>query len=73
MIVVRVKRSPTAWETFTATSEEDALSKIREQYPSAVSYPWGIDREGAAVASQVMYVYESEDRSRLVARMRKET
>jgi hypothetical protein len=73
MIVVRVKRSPTVWETFTAASEDEAISKITEQYPSAVSYPWGVDREGAAVASQVMYIYESEHGSRLVARMRKET
>jgi hypothetical protein len=77
MIIVRVKRSATTWETFTAASEDEAISKIREQYPKAVNYPWGIDRDGAAPGGQVMYVYDAQESSghssQLVARMRRES
>jgi hypothetical protein len=73
-MIVHIKRNETTWETFTAASEEDALGKIRQQYPRAANRSQGIDRDRSLPVGKVMYVYEAQDSpehsSRLVARIR---
>jgi hypothetical protein len=74
MMIVHIKRNETTWETFTATNEEDALRKIRQQYPRATRDSEGMAPGRPLAADQAMHVYEapraSEPRSGLVARIR---
>ena len=76
MMIVHIKRNETTWETFTAATEDEALSKIRQQYPRASNRSSGTDRDRSFPMGQVMYIYEAlesiEHSSRLVARIRKD-
>src|SRR5206468_4038126 len=63
-IFAHIRRSPNRWETIQVSTEEDAIRKIREIYPDAVSGPWEADYDYAVQAGppvgQVKLVYETQ-------------
>ena len=63
-MLVHIRRGPNDWETIRVPTEEDAIRKIREQYPDAVSGPWEADYDYAVQASppvgQIKLVYETQ-------------
>jgi hypothetical protein len=71
MMIVHIKRNETTWETFTAPNEEEALRRIRQQYPKATHGAEEMSQDDADLA---MHVYDfprsSQPRSELVARIR---
>ena len=77
-MLVHIRRSPNRWETIQVPTEEDAIRKIKEQYPDAVSGPWEADYdhaiEGAPSSGQVKLVYETQSapsrRSQPIAQIR---
>jgi hypothetical protein len=74
MMIVHIKRNETTWETFTAASGEDALRKIRQQYPKATHDSEEMSPDSCFAADQAVHVYEaprsSEPHSGLIARIR---
>ena len=76
---VQIKRGGDLSGTILALTEEDALRKIKDEYPDAVSVPWEADSDrlgpGGQPKGQIKLVYENQStlgrKSRLVARIRK--
>jgi hypothetical protein len=67
MMIVHIKRNETTWETFTTGSEEEALRKIRQQYPKATRESNGMSREECWATDQAVHVYEARRLSTLAA------
>jgi hypothetical protein len=63
-MLVHIRRDTRRWETIQVPTEEDAIRKIRELYPDAVSGPWEADYnyavQGGASAGQIKLVYETQ-------------
>jgi len=76
---VQIRRSADSAETIVVATEEDAMCKIKESYPDAVSGRWDTDYDrrlpGGRPSGQIKLVYENQRalgrKSRLIAHIRR--
>jgi hypothetical protein len=76
---VQIKRGEDLSEPIFTPTEDDAMRKIKDQYPDAVSVPWVPDYDqldpGGQPKGRIKLVYESQSalgrKSGLIARIRR--
>jgi hypothetical protein len=53
---------PGRWETRQVANLDEAIRKVKELYPNAVSGPWQTDYTGLLPAGEVMCIWQNQEK-----------